>query len=222
LLIRELKPDIPHDVLSLLSTALLFGIQSDTNQFTHANETDYDALQYLTHYSSGEIINKITHTPLSKITIGLLWEAIENQVLYRDWLIAGIGFVNELQRDSIAVIADFLLNREDVSTVVVFAIIEKNNREGLTLDVSIRSVDGTLNLNELIKKITQQGGARKFKGAYQISLDYFIHAPDREVLWKLVQRTTIEVIKKRRDSLTIPAFKGFYNKFKNWLGNFWE
>ena len=72
-----------------------------------------------------------------------------------------------------------------------------------------------LNLNDVIKAITAEGGARKFKGAYQINMDYFSRCPDRALLWDVIRLTTIEVLKKSRDELYITELKGFYNKLKN-------
>ncbi len=132
-------------------------------------------------------------------------------------MLAGVGYVDESNRDSIAVIADFLLNREEVASVVVFAIIEKEENRGLTLDASFRSKHEHLNLNDIIKNITSDGGARKFKGAYQIPLNYFTRCPEKEQLWELVKCTTIEVLKDSRDKVYVIELKGIYKRFRGWV-----
>ncbi len=100
--------------------------------------------------------------------------------------------MEEKKRDLIALIGDFLLNREDISKVIVFSIIEK--KDSLILDASIRTKKEKFNINSFIKKITASGGARNFKGAFQINLDYFRFCPDRKMLWDLIYVTTLEAI----------------------------
>ena len=94
--------------------------------------------------------------------------------------------------------------------------IEKNDSKGLTLDASFRSKQEHLNLNDIIKSITSEGGARKFKGAYQVPLDYFTRCPEKDQLWELVKCTTIEILKESRDKVYVTELKGIYNKLKGW------
>ncbi|MCP5104470.1 MAG: DHH family phosphoesterase, partial [bacterium] len=110
---------------------------------------------------------------------------------------------------------DFLLKREDISTAVVFSIVEKQN--GLTLNVSFRTKKEDYNLNSLIKRITSQGGGRKYKGAYQVDLDYFFNCPDRDLLWKMVCITTLEVLKKQRDTYGVEEIKNYFRKLRGKL-----
>ncbi len=217
LYLRDMDLNIEEPEMSSISTALTFGIQVDTDQYSHALKLDYEALNFLSKYSSSETINKISNAPLSKETVALLLEAINNQIFYKDWLITGVGFIDESNRDSITVIADFLLNREDAATVVVFAAVNKMKGRGLVLDASFRSARKHLNLNNIIKNITTEGGARKYKGAYQIHLDYFINCPDKALLWEVIKLTTFEVLKKRRDGIYITGVKGVYKIFKKWF-----
>jgi len=126
-----------------------------------------------------------------------------------------VGYVRADNRDSIAIVADFLLKREKFQTVIVFAAIENEDRSRLTLDASLRSSSDVLNLNGVIKAITVEGGARKFKGAYQINMDYFSRCPDRDLLWNVIRLTTIEVLKKSRDEMFITELKGFYQKLRD-------
>ena len=214
LFLRDMDLHIEETEMSSISTALTFGIMVDTDQYSHAVKLDYEALHFLSKFSSSETIDKISNAPLSKETIALLLEAINNQIVYKDWLITGVGFIDESNRDSIAIIADFLLKREEAATVVVFAAVNKIKGRGLILDASFRSAQKHLNLNDIIKNITTEGGARKYKGAYQIHLDYFLNCPDKALLWEVIKLTTFEVLKKRRDGIYITGLKGVYKRFK--------
>lgn len=222
LLLENLNLVIEESLMSRIATALILGIQTDTDKYAHAGKVDYKALQYMSKYSDNILIKKISGIPLSKKTVSLLWAAIENLQLYKDWLITGIGYIDESNRDSIAIIADFLLKREEVTAIVVFAAIERNNGKGLFIDASFRSINKNLRLNDIIKEITPEGGARKYKGAFQINIDYFAQCPDRELLWELIKITTIEVLKNQRDEMYITEIKGYYKTIKQKFDNFFK
>jgi len=214
LLLMNLDLDFDESEISAITTALMYGIQTDTDKYAHATKNDYKALGYLLKYSNSAIINKIRDIPLSEEMLLLLNNAIENHIIYRDWLITGVGFLNETERDSIAIIADFLLKREDSSTVAVFAAIEKQNGK-LSLDASFRTEKDNINLNDIIKKITPNGGARKYKGAYQINLDYFFNCPDKQLLWDTLEASTIQTIKNQRDNLYRTEIQGAYKNIRS-------
>ncbi len=215
LIFRELHLEIKPTLLCAVSTALIYGIQTDTDKYRHAGKFDYEAINYLSKYADNQIINKITGLPMSEKTAVLLAKAVQEQEIYMDWLITGIGYIKEVHRDSIAIIADFLLARHKEKVVFVFAIIEgdKNSRERLRLDVSIRTEDEEMLLNDIIKSITYTGGARKFKGAYQIDIDYFFNSPDRDLLWDLIKTTTVATIKNQKDTYSIKRIRGAFRRF---------
>jgi len=215
LLLKEMDIKIEDYTITYVSTALLYGIQTDTDKYKHATSHDYEALNFLSKYSDNRIINKITGLPLSENTAKYLREAVLNQTVYKNWLITGIGFINETDRDSIAIIADFLLAREKAPVVIVFAAIQKKGKDRLALDVSLRTDVDDIDLNNIIKGITPNGGARNFKGAYQIDLNYFDRCPDKEKLWEVIHSTTVEILKKQRDELLITDLRGFYRKLRS-------
>ncbi len=217
LILKELNLDLSDSLLSRVSTALLYGIKTDTDNYKHATHLDYQALSYLSKYFDSDEIKNITELPITEEMGNLIAEALKNKIIYKDWLISGIGFIDESKRDSIAIIADLLLQKENISTTIVFAAVEKKNSAGLTLDASIRTENENLDLNGLIKSINSEGGGRKFKGAYQVNIDYFINCPNREMLWETIKTTTIEVIKKHRDAIHILELKGTYKKIKRRL-----
>ena len=211
LMIRDLNPPINRKDLISVSTALMFGIQTDTDKYEHATPIDIEALRYLSEFSDKDIINKINGIPISPVTMRYYKKATENQHVYKDWRCYGIGYIDIANRDSIAIAADLLLKKPDTGTVIVYAIVEDRHRGDLFLDVSFRSKSENLDINDLIKRITPTGGARQFKGAYQIKLDYFRHCPDKELLWKTVELTTIERLKKSRDEIYLHQIGTFFS-----------
>jgi len=215
LFLKEFESSFDSEAMERICTALIYGIQTDTDKYEHAKDFDHQAVTFLSPYVNTTILNEISGIPLSKTTLHYLGKAIENQVIYKDWLISGIGFIDQRNRDSIAIIADFLIKRDEINVVIIFAGIEDIEKGSLFLDASIRSKKETINLNNLIKEITDDGGGRKFKGAYQVNLDYFACCPDKELLWDVIFQTTIETLKKRKDKLYQTEIKSAFKIFKN-------
>lgn len=206
-LVRNIGIEFTRDEMKSMATALIFGIQTDTDEYRHATETDMKALKYLSAWSDSAIINRISGIPLSHETMLCYKNALEKELVYREWGIYGAGFIEIGNRDSIAITADLLLKKTKHKTVVVFAIVEDRVKHDLFIDVSFRTDNPLVDLNTIIKKITPTGGGRKFKGAYQVRMKYFSICPDRELLRQLVETTTIARIKEARDGIYLEEIK---------------
>jgi nanoRNase/pAp phosphatase (c-di-AMP/oligoRNAs hydrolase) len=222
LLLKNLPEQLDDNIMISVATALLYGIYTDTDKYSHASLIDYEALEYISKFADNDLFHKISSIPLSKKTMQMLAIAINKKIIYKDWLIAGIGYIDAEHRDSIAIVADFLLKREKCDTVVVFAAVGNEGGKSLAIDASFRSSNPAVNLNNIIKMITTQGGARKYKGAYQINIDYFSHCPDRKALWDVVEMTTVDLIKTRRDEILISEIKGLYQNLRNRLRDYFN
>jgi nanoRNase/pAp phosphatase (c-di-AMP/oligoRNAs hydrolase) len=217
-LLNELKStlNLSHSEQVRVATALYFGISTDTDNFQLATRLDKHALEIITPFIDQTIVNKINNLPFSKEAIHHLQQALKNQITHDEWLISGIGYIKDKNRDALAIIADFLLKREDISRVMVFALVD--TKKGLTLDASFRTLEKKFNLNTFIKRITKDGGARTFKGAYQVNLDYFRQCPDRDILWQVVYLTTIETLKKLGVPVEVTGVKKVYDRIKKRFG----
>jgi len=210
LMIKDHISAIDYKNLISASTALMFGIQTDTDKYEHATPIDIEALRYLSEYSNKEIINKINGIPISPVTMRYYRKATESHNIYKDWNIYGAGYIDIEHRDSIAIAADLLLKKPGNNNVIIFAIVEDRKRDDLFLDVSFRSKSENLDINAIIKNITTTGGGRQYKGAFQIKLDYFYYCPDKELLWKIVELTTLEKLKKARDGIYINEISSIF------------
>jgi nanoRNase/pAp phosphatase (c-di-AMP/oligoRNAs hydrolase) len=201
LILKELQPVISAEQMSAVSTALSYGILTDTNNLQLSVGYDREALEFLSIYSNRQLLDSFMETPYSEETLTVITKAMMNNVVYKNWMFAGVGFIGQNYRDAIALTADFMLEHEDVSTIIVYAIIRRPTG-GMYLDVSIRSKNKRLNINSLVKSITPNGGGRQYKGAYQIDLDYFTAYPEQREIWNIVSRTTIEQMKTARDNVS--------------------
>ncbi len=183
-----------------MTTALLFGLQTDTDQYALATPTDHTAMKFLSRFADAAVLKKLSGIPMGRTTTNRLQRAERNQIIYKDWLITGVGFIPERSRDDIAIIADLLLRQKRASLVVVFALVQDERRRKLTLDASVRSSDRSLKLSSLVRRMSLDGGGRKFKGAFQVKLDYFLSYSERDTLWAFVEKVTVEKLKRTRDS----------------------
>jgi nanoRNase/pAp phosphatase (c-di-AMP/oligoRNAs hydrolase) len=208
-----LKIEPPDQVV--VATALTFGIQTDTDQYKNITTSDLEALIYLSENVDRDFLEGINSMPPSLQTLEIFNRAKENETVYRDWAFYGIGYIDAKNRDSIAIAADMLLRNSDHMVVAVFAIIENQRKQETFLDVSLRSNSSSIDLNRVIKRITPNGGGRKYKGAYQVKLNYLQNTPDREMLWQVVETATLETLRKSRDSLYITGLQRIYSNIKD-------
>lgn len=208
LLIKNMNINLSDKQIKEISTALMFGIQTDTDSYEHTGDIDLDALRFLSSRADMSIINRLNGIPMSGPTLTFYNKALGKATLYKDWGFYGIGLIEAGERDSIAIVADLLLKKSGLKTIAVYSIVNDPGKHELFLDVSLRTKSSTLDLNSLIKKITPTGGGRIYKGAYQIKLDYFRHAPDRDNIWKMVEDSTLEWLKKSRDAAYLYELTG--------------
>ncbi|MBN2401631.1 MAG: hypothetical protein JXN64_04455 [Spirochaetes bacterium] len=212
--VKELETSIPAVELGKISTALQFGIYTDTDAFRHADFIDFEALYYVSNFSNRKTIEHVMKIPLPDHVFSLMSKAVGNKEEYKNWIFTGVGFIDESIRDSIPIIADFMIQRFKCSVVIVFAAVIGENPHGLRLDASFRTDDENIDLDLLIKEITNSGGGRKYKGAYQVDLNYFADCPDKGLLWDLIKITTTFHIRHLRDKSQLFDIKGFYKKIK--------
>ncbi len=215
LLVKNLDIDFTENEMAAMATALTFGIQTDTDKYNYLTSMDIEALDYLSDYTDRKALQGLTSVPLSPETIQNYKRAKGNENVYREWAFYGLGYIDSSKRDSIAIIADMILKNSDYSTVAVFAVIENHKKGEMYLDVSLRTNNSAVDLNKLIKRITPNGGGRRFKGAYQVELNYFLSAPDRDRLWDVIEATTLETLHRSRDKLYITGITSIYDDVKD-------
>ncbi len=214
LIYREMNLNIDREYMRRIATSLYYGILTDTDMLSHATSIDSDALEYISAFSDIKLIESLVALPYSGETMTIIQKAIRSNIVYKNWIIAGVGYIDEENRDAIAITADYLLNNNDFSTSVVFAIIRKKDGSKF-IDASLRTKLIMLDLNHFIHEITPNGGARKYKGAYQVDLDYFSKYADEEFLWNFVRSVTVSHIKHGRDTIKYLAVTDIFSRIGN-------
>ncbi len=179
-----------------LATALLYGIISDTDNYFLAKPIDFRAAAYLSPFADMDLLRVIATQSISARAMDILERALEKKEIYENYLISGVGFVREEDRDGIAQAADYLLRREGVDTVIVYGIVDYK-----TIDGSLRTLSNTVDPDKFIKDLfgtnengKPYGGGRADKGAFQIPVGIFVKCDDRELLWQVIKRTIENII----------------------------
>ena len=183
--LQEIDIPISND----LATALLYGIRTDTLGFKrNANPVDLTAAALLYPLADHETLNRIETPAISTETLDIFGEAIRNRKIKGSYLITNVGAIRD--RDALAQAADYLLNLEGVTTVLVYGIGEDQ------IYMSARSSDIRLNLGEAMRKAFGEsgsaGGHTTTAGA-QIPLGVFSDTKNRQALMKISE----EVVMKR-------------------------
>jgi len=172
-----------------LSTALFFGIQTETEGFKKNTRTaDFLATAFLYPFVDNELIEKMEGPALSTETLDVIGTAIKNREIFSSFLISFAGFIND--RDTLPQAAEFLLKLEGISTAVVFGIMRD------AVYISARNKDVRINIGEALKKaigdVGSAGGHAHSAGG-KIPLGIFGDVSDKSTLAKLVT----EAVKRR-------------------------
>jgi nanoRNase/pAp phosphatase (c-di-AMP/oligoRNAs hydrolase) len=182
---------------SRVATALLFGIQTDTDDFFLASPTDFAAAAHVKAFCDVDLLARVGRRAIGASAMNVLGRALSHLVVVRDFAFAGVGFVSASDRDAIATTADFILRREDIDTVVVFGIVE--DRIDGSLRTSSPSVDPASFLHTAFGKDRAgkpYGGGRTDKGGFQIPLGVLAESDDSDALWALVKQVITAGIAK--------------------------
>lgn len=186
---------------SLLATALVIGIFTDTNSLTSDNITDLDFCAYkdLISKVDRQKLISIMEYPLPTYLFELRQRAFmeENRRIEESTIVSGIGIISPSKRDALPIIADEFLRMSGISTSVVFAIIDD------IIDISVRSKDITIDVGLFVQNIFGSGGGKQGAGRAQIPLGFFAINGD-----KILNNDVWEVAKKLVFNKVFTSVKG--------------
>jgi nanoRNase/pAp phosphatase (c-di-AMP/oligoRNAs hydrolase) len=135
-----------------LSTALLYGIQTDTKGFTReVSEADFEAAAALTGTASEADLERIESPSVTSSVVETLATAIQQRDVRGSALATCVGAITD--RDALAQAADDLLDMEGISTVLVYGY-----TDGM-IYVSGRTRGGTVDLGETLREALDQIGS---------------------------------------------------------------
>lgn len=175
-----------------VATALLFGIQTDTDDFALATAADFAAAAYLRAHCDADALKRVGRRTVGATAMNVVTRALADMIVVRDFAVAGVGEVAPGDRDTIGAAADYILQREDIDTVIAFGLV------GDKIDGSLRtnspSVDPQTSLASAFgvdRDGRPFGGGRADKGGFQIPLGLLSDVADRASLWGLVRQVVL-------------------------------
>jgi len=172
-----------------IATALMHGLSTDTDDFMLARAGDFRAASEIIEVCDRDLLADLSRRLIAPSAMDVMARALASLVVRRNFAMAGIGFVSEGDRDTIAQAADFLVRREDIDTVVVYGVVGDRFIEG-SLRTHSPSVDPSAWLEQAFgydDKGRPYGGGRRDKGGFRIPIGFLGRSTDRAQLWTLVE-----------------------------------
>ncbi|MFO7833471.1 MAG: bifunctional oligoribonuclease/PAP phosphatase NrnA [Halohasta sp.] len=171
-----------------LSTALLYGIQTDTKGFTReVSAADFEAAATLSPTADTEALKRIESPSVTPAVVETLATAIERRDVRESALATCVGAISD--RDALAQAADELLNMESITTVLVYGYTDD------TIYVSGRTRGGSVDLGAVLRsaldRIGSAGGHANMAGA-QVPMGIIGETGDDESLTDVVHELVAE------------------------------
>jgi len=187
--LAPLDPDSEDD--RRIATALMHGLSTDTDDFTLARPGDFRAAAQISEVCDRDLLTDLSRRAIAPSAMDVIARALATLVVRRNFALAGVGFVTESDRDTIAQAADFLVRREDIDTVIVYGVVGERFIEG-SLRTHSASVDPAAWLEQTFghdDKGRPYGGGRRDKGGFRIPIGFLGRTTDRGQLWQLVEHS---------------------------------
>jgi nanoRNase/pAp phosphatase (c-di-AMP/oligoRNAs hydrolase) len=188
--IEQLSPlDAESEDDRRIATALMHGLSTDTDDFMLARAGDFRAAGQIAEVLDRELLEDLSRRLIAPNAMDVIARALSTLLVRRNFATAGVGFVPEGDRDTIAQAADFLVRREDIDTVVVYGVVGDKTIEG-SLRTHSPSVDPAAWLEQAFgfdDKGRAYGGGRRDKGGFRIPIGFLGRSTDRSQLWMLVE-----------------------------------
>ena len=195
--LAPLDPDVEED--RRIATALMHGLATDTDDFVLARGADFRAAAAIAEVCDRDLLADLSRRLIAPSAMDVIARALASLVVRRNFAMAGVGFVSDSDRDTIAQAADFLVRREDIDTVVVYGVVGERFIEG-SLRTHSPSVDPAVWLEQAFghdDKGRAYGGGRRDKGGFRIPIGFLGRSTDRAQLWTLVEHAARTALLKQ-------------------------
>ncbi|MUW14212.1 bifunctional oligoribonuclease/PAP phosphatase NrnA [Halorubrum sp. CBA1125] len=165
-ILTEYIRESPIEMTTRIASGLLFGIHRDCLDFIRQPTThEYGAGEYLDPRADIEMLRELYGASFTAATVDVVGDAIQNRVKRNACLVSCIG--RTAGHDALTQAADYLLNIEGVSVVLVCGIVDDE------VQLSARSIRKDIDLGERLREaygdIGQAGGHKTMAGG-QLSL----------------------------------------------------
>lgn len=167
-----------------LATALMHALQTETNGFINAHQSEFEAAAFLGNYYDHDTLADIMSQSRSRVVMEIIRRALENRAIRDNYALSGIGYLRAEDRDAIPQAADFLLSEENVHTAIVYGLVaDSEGNESIV--GSLRTYKATIDPDELLKSAFgrgQQGqffgGGKRAAGGFEIPVGFLSGSRD--------------------------------------------
>jgi nanoRNase/pAp phosphatase (c-di-AMP/oligoRNAs hydrolase) len=178
-----------------LSTALLYGIKTDTHSFEqHFHDADIKAFRYLSKYADHLILRKIVRSEFRVEWLKYFSQAFRKMRLIGDGLTVFMGPVDST--DILVILADFFLRVHDISWNLVTGV-----HEGSL--VAIFRGDGIkMDMGRLAQRLfgdLGSAGGHKAMARAEIPMDRIAYDHPQEYIWERLRKN------KLADKVPVPV-----------------
>ncbi len=172
--------DFASEEGSTLATALAIGIITDTKNGAEesASDLDFEALAFCLKRKNNKLYREILNYPKPAYYNDMYAKGWANRKIEGSVLVTGLGHIPEARG---GVISD-LAETDGVSTAVVFGMVDGD------IDISVRSSNTALNVDEFVKKAFGGGGGKRGAGRARLEMPLFKNIPQtmRDDLFRAV------------------------------------
>jgi len=176
------------DPTTELATGLLYGLRTDTNDFSrHVSTRDFEAAALLVEYADSSALQRIESPSVTGDTMDVVGESVRNRRVEGDVVTTCVGELTD--RDALAQSADRLLELEGVSTTLVFGFTDE------VVYVSARSRDADVDLGEVLREafgqIGSAGGHADMAGA-QLPVGMLLEGTEDDERGTVIEQVVVE------------------------------
>ena len=192
-----------------LSTALLYGIRTDTSDFSReVSPIDFEAAATVIEAADYDLLQRIQTPSIATETMEHLGEAIRNRQIEGEVLTTCVGELGD--RDALAQAADYLLGMEGVTTTFVFGYTD----EMVYASARARGTDVDLGetLRDAFDLIGSAGGHGDMAGA-QIPVGMLLEDDEEDrgtVIEEVVTDRFFDSLGIRRDRAAAAVYADFF------------
>ena len=184
---------------TVVATALLLGIKTDTSDLVSDNITDLDFKAYknLLEHINQRQLSAIINYPIPPHFFELRSNLDQEENIRSDGgvFVGGVGYISSSKRDALPALAEERARVEGIETSFVFGIV------GEHIEVSVRSVGLSVDVNALCQKLfgKQYAGGKMGAGAAKIPLGFMALDPNvpsevKSKVWEAVRSRIIDKI----------------------------
>lgn len=161
-----------------LATAIAVGIKTDTKDGSEesTSDLDYEALAFCLRHKDNKLYKEILNYPRPAYYIDMLVSGWKNKRIDGTVLVTGLGIIPKARSGVISDLAEKYLEQDGISTAIVFALVDGN------IDISVRSNNSSLNVDEFVKAAFGCGGGKRGAGRAYMSIPTFVGLPDEMLI----------------------------------------